>query len=112
MWILDPKAGLISIIQSDRDASILVCRARTPGSLKAVFGDELDGRDYAYRAFLPRTLVAEVIATRLLHLSYGNVKGAIPREKSALAHAFHEVWEIFARLQPWPPYARRSPRKA
>ncbi|CAE6740018.1 hypothetical protein R75465_02226 [Paraburkholderia aspalathi] len=116
MWILDPRAGLISIIASDRDPSVLVCRARTPGSLKTVFGDgteevELDGRDYAYRAFLPREFVAETIATRLLTLDYFNVKGAIPREKRSLAHAFHDVWEIFARLQPWPPYSRRTPRK-
>ena len=116
MWILDPRAGLISIIASDRDPSVLVCRARTQGSLKAVFGAdteevELDGHDYAYRAFLTRGFVAETIATRLLTLDYFNVKGAIPREKRSLAHAFHDVWEIFSRLQPWPPYSRRTPRK-
>lgn len=113
MWILDPKAGLISIIASDRDPEILVCRARTPASLKIVFGPEtqeieMDGRDYAYRAFLPRTLVAEVLAKRLLTLDYFNVKGAISPQNKALKHAFSDTWHTFAELQPWPPYARRA----
>ncbi|NYH24662.1 hypothetical protein [Paraburkholderia bryophila] len=117
MWLLDPKAGLISIIASDRDANVLVCRARTAGSLRMVFGAdteevELDGRDYAYRAFIDRRTVGAVIAGRLMNLSYTNVKGSIDPQNHALHDAFMETWHTFARIGDRPPYARRSQRKA
>jgi hypothetical protein len=114
MWLLDPKAGLISIIVSDRP-EMLVCRARTAGSLKMVFGDateevELDGRDYAYRAFIDRRTVSAVIAERLLNLSYTNVKGSIDPKNHKLHDAFMETWHTFARIGDRPPYSRIKPK--
>jgi hypothetical protein len=116
MWILCPQAGLISIIASDRDDDMLVCRARNAGVLKTVFGPdtdevELDGRDYAYRAFLPRSTVSAVIAERLLNLSYGNVKGAIDPKNHVLHDAFLKVWHVFERIGDRPAYSHRQTSK-
>ena len=116
MWILCPRAGLISIIASDRDKNLLVCRARTAGSLKMMFGAdteeiELDGRDYAYRAFVDRRTVGAVIAGRLMNLKYTNVKGSIDPDNHALHDAFMTTWHTFAALQSPPPYSRRTSRK-
>jgi hypothetical protein len=115
MWIIDPLAGLVSVIASDVDENVLVCRSRTPGTLKKVFGEGteeviLDGRDYAVRAYLPRSTVAAVIAERLLNVEYTNCKGAVDPKDHALHDAMLATWHAFAKTQPWPPYAKRTLR--
>jgi hypothetical protein len=112
MWLL-MNDSFLSVIASDKDPDLLVVRARRTGDLQQVFGPDIDvtspeGRDYRYRAFLPRQLVAEVIAKRLLETTYTNVKGSV--EDPYLHEAYVEIWGVLEALQEIPAY-RTTPRK-
>lgn len=111
MWLL-MNDSFLSVIASDHDPKLLVVRARRTGDLQEVFGTdvetvELTGRDYRYRAFLPRQRVAEVIANRLLATSYTNVKGSV--QDPHLHDSYMEIWHVLESLQQIPAY-RTSPR--
>jgi len=106
MWILQ-NDSFLSVIASDKDASLLVVRARRTGDLQQVFGNDIEvveipGRDYRYRAFLKRELVAEVMAARIMAIDYTNVKGSV--KDPALHDAMYGVWHVMEKLQEIAPY--------
>ena len=107
MWICLSDAFL-SIVNSDRDPTVLMVRARRRGDIEAVFGPSVEvttlpQRDYQFRAFIRRDIVGTVIAQALMEIDYCNFKGSV-RDKN-LAHSYHEVWDIMQELQPTAPYA-------
>ena len=100
MWICLNDA-YFSIVASDVDTSVLNVRARRAGDLEKYFpGTEVHrwrNRDYAYRAFVPRTQVAEVIGQSLSSIAYTNFKNSV--EDTQLHDAYLDVWASLANLQ-------------
>lgn len=111
MWICFNDAFL-SIVSDPASADNLLVRARRHGDIEAVFGNTvtvvtLPGRDYQFRASIPRAVVSHVVAASLRDIDYGNFKNSV---KDANLHdAYASVWGVMASLQEIPPY-RRSPR--
>jgi hypothetical protein len=110
MWLL-ANDSFLSVIASDKDSNLLVVRARRTGDLEQVFGNDIDvieipGRDYRYRAFLARSFVAEVMATRIMNIDYTNVKGSV--KDPALHDAMMDVWGVLEKLQEIPAYRTKA----
>ncbi|MFL9964715.1 hypothetical protein PQR02_27360 [Paraburkholderia sediminicola] len=112
MWICLNNAFL-SIVAYPADAATLPVRARRAGDIEAVFGADVEvvtlpGRDYQFRAFLPRQIVADTIAQNVLDISYPNFKNSVTDD--ALHGAYAKVWAyVFStsapRALPAPPAA-------
>lgn len=112
MWICLNNAFL-SIVEpkpAERKAlgDVLLVRARRPGDIEVLFGkaftvEKRPERDYLFRAFVPRDLVAAAIAQKVTAISYGNFKNSVVNK--ALHDAYASVWSIMARLQKTRPYS-------
>lgn len=72
-------------IFDDDGRRYLSVRSRSRADLTAFFGDRQQeqvmtpDRDYACRAFVPRSLVAEILAERVTATDYDNFKDSLPR---------------------------------
>lgn len=112
MWLILPKKGFLSIVDASDEPGTLLVRARREGDIEAVFPAakvvKSPGRDYLYRAGIPRGDVAAVLAAAVLDLDYPNVKGAC--DDPALHGAMADCWHVLADLQEYAPY-RHEPRK-
>lgn len=108
MWICKNNA-FVSIVQPKGDAANLLCRARVAGHLEAVFPgckvQRTPGRDYLFRALLPRERVAATVAQHLMSVEYPNFKNSV--RDSLLHRAYARVWGVMADLQPIRPYATK-----
>lgn len=106
MWICCNDAFL-SIVHKECGPDELLVRARRPGDIEKVFPEakvkKSPGTDYLFRAVLPRALVAEAVAQRLMAVDYDNFKGSTKDRR--LHDAYSAFWGIHARLQPTPPYS-------
>jgi hypothetical protein len=112
MWICLNQAFL-SIVSNPADKATLLVRARRVGDLEHVFGADtvvttIPGRDYQFRAFLPREQVGRVIAANVEMISYPNFKSSV--KDDSLHDAYMAIWHVMADLQPTAPYAD-APRK-
>lgn len=107
MWICLSDAFL-SIVEPAPGSDTLLVRARREGDIERVFADakvtKTPGRDYLFRASLPRAQVAGVISHHVAGIDYGNFKDSVKNNK--LHDAFAGFWSIMSRLQPIPPYSR------
>ena len=106
MWVCLNNAFL-SIVNSDRDPTVLMIRARRQGDLEAIFGPSIEvvtipGRDYQFRAFIRRDIVANVIGQSLMEINYVNFKDSV--KDRPLHDAYFEIWRSMADLQEIPPY--------
>jgi hypothetical protein len=109
MWICANNAFL-SIVNSDRDPSVLMVRARRRGDIEAVFGPSVEvttipGRDYQFRAFIKREIVGQVIAAALVNIDYENFKGST--KDRHLHDAYMQIWHVMEELQEIPAYGHR-----
>lgn len=115
MWICLNKSFL-SIVEpaaEERElhGDVLLVRARRPNDIQAVFGkavkvEKRPERDYLFRTFLPRQLVASTIAAEVAAIDYGNFKNSVKNDK--LHDAFARIWSVMAALQPTRPYSGKS----
>lgn len=109
MWLM-LNTGFLSIVQpSDRDLAqfapagddLLLVRARARGHIEAAFPAaevlEVKGRDYLFRAFVPRAQVAAKAAELVTAIDYGNFKDSVPDR--ALHDAYADCWSVFYRYQ-------------
>lgn len=108
MWLFT-SFGMLSIVQSATDKSQLVVRSREPGVVEHLFPQakvtQTAGRDYLYRAYLPRQQVADRVAQYVLDLAYGNFKDSIPMSKELYHDVCFKVWSNMAAIQPYAPYS-------
>ncbi len=111
MWILLNNAWL-SIVEAPpqkRGPAKLVVRARMKGDIERVFPRakviETPRRDYRWRAFLPREVVADAIAKRITGIRYRNFKDSVRHRKRH--DAYLRVWSIGAGLQDDETHPRR-----
>lgn len=115
MWICLNDA-FFSIVTAPGQPDHLLVRARRQGDLQRVFPghavQRTPGRDYLYRATIPRMDVANALAEEVFGLAYPNFKNSVREPR--LHDAYARVWGIMADLQALPPYAterRRPPRQ-
>jgi hypothetical protein len=117
MWICLNNAFL-SIVKpaandpSAQDGDFLLVRARVKGHIEASFPaavvTTVAGRDYQFRAYVDRKLVADIIAMSVEEIDYGNFKNSV--RNRPLHDAYARVWGVMADLQEIPPYGT-APRK-
>ncbi|WP_176058111.1 hypothetical protein [Paraburkholderia sp. BCC1876] len=102
--------SFLSVVASDKDPKVLNVRARRVGDIEAVFGKTypvvtLPARDYAFRAFIPRDVVANVVAAKLAATDYTNFKDSVADHH--LHEAYARTWSTMAALQECPPYSTK-----
>ncbi|GAB2875418.1 hypothetical protein GCM10027093_08540 [Paraburkholderia jirisanensis] len=108
MWICQNQAFL-SIVASKDPASLSV-RARRKGDIEEVFGTKyevfvLPGRDYGFRALIPREVVGVAIAESISKIDYSNFKDSVA--DAALHDAYMRVWNVMEKLQEIPAYSTK-----
>ncbi len=107
MWICFSDAFL-SIVEPVAGSDTLRVRARRRGDIERVFPtakvSRTPGRDYLYRAELPRDQVSQVIAQHVAGIDYGNFKDSVPDKK--LHDSYARFWGVMANLQEIRPYSR------
>lgn len=112
MWICLSDAFL-SIVEPAPGSDTLLVRARRDGDIERVFADakvtKTPGRDYLFRALIPREQVASVIGQHVAGIGYQNFKSSVSDKR--LYDAFAGFWSIMSRLQPIPPYSRGRGRQ-
>lgn len=109
MWAFTSEAFL-SIVQHKQNPAMLVVRSRRPGHIQKMFPDAevatLDGRDYQFRAELPREVVAERMFQYVMEMTATNFKDSV---KDKVYHdACYGVWSCMERIQPYPAYSLYS----
>lgn len=113
MWLMFNDAFL-SIVDKAKQKGCLMVRARRPGDIERVFPGakvaESFGTDYRYRAEIPRPIVANAVAARVLGIDYDNFKGST--KDKPLHDAYMRVWSNMERLQPGGSYAREDGHRA
>lgn len=107
MWLF-LKSGFYSVVTVPGKPELLRVRARRAGDIERLFPQadvkRTPGRDYLYRAELPRAQVAAAIAENITAISAPNFKDSVT---DPLLHAaYSDVWARMARLQSPPPYSR------
>lgn len=103
MWIC-LSSGFFSIVANKGDDRLVV-RARRQGDIERVFGVGgvwSPGRDYAYRVFLERDVVASVVMCCVLGITATNFKDSV--KDPALHAAYSATWSVLGRLQVGGPY--------
>ncbi len=84
-------------------AAQLLVRARRKSDIKQVFPGhpikETRHTDYRYRTTVPRYVVADTIANRILAIDYDNFKNSV--EDHDLHAAYARVWGIMYALVTW-----------
>ena len=106
MWLFASNAFL-SIVQDPSDTNTLIVRARREGDIETLFPDaeviRRPERDYLFRAFISREVVAKAAADYVMGLTYTNFKNSV-RDRD-YHHACTSVWHTMADLQETPPYS-------
>lgn len=117
MWLCQNKSFLSVVAPSPNDpkaaaGDVLLVRARVKGHINNVFpaAEEIEvlGRDYQFRAYIPRAEVATAIAAAVTAIDYPNFKNSV--QDHELHKAYADVWGVMAKMQEFPPYQTR-PRK-
>ncbi|EDY2030009.1 hypothetical protein GTB64_004451 [Salmonella enterica] len=111
MWFFGSEAFL-SVVQHHTNPAILVVRARRPGHIEKMFPDvevlTHDGRDYQFRAELPREVVAARMQQYVMEMTATNFKNSV---KDKVYHdACFGVWSCMEKIQPLPAYSLYSGR--
>jgi hypothetical protein len=93
MWIFLNNAFL-SIVSDKDNPDNLIVRARHHGDIRRIFPRAkvviTPEADYRYRARVPRTLVAEKIASQVVGINYTNFKASVTDESRQMAYL--QVW--------------------
>lgn len=94
----DLKADLTA---EERANDPLLVRARRPADIIRVFKTanviRKPGRDYAFRAYIPRYVVANAIQERVACIDYGNFKDTVTED--ARHDAYLDVWSTMHAYQ-------------
>jgi hypothetical protein len=95
------NVGFLSIIQDFRDPDTLIVRARFPEHIRNLFPvarvTKTAGRDYLYRALLPRQEVADMLKKYTEEMDYTNFKDSV--DEPIYQRSCSEVWGVMRRYQ-------------
>jgi len=94
MWIFLPESFVSIVRKPDQVPGFLTVRARVAGDINRLFpGAEVStdgGTDYQFRANVPATEVAAVVADRITGIPYANFKAAVTEADRESVYA--RVW--------------------
>lgn len=117
MWVIN-KSGFFSVVQHNKDAGVLMIRARVVDDLVRAFPDdidkivELETADYRYRISLPRLDVEQWMLDELDDVTYtSHAKEEMAKGKPGRYSAYMNVWSVLGDLQPGGPYGHRALRQ-
>ena len=100
MWIFMSNSFL-SIVAMPNDKNMLCVRARAPKDIHAVFPNvkitKTPMRDYMYRAFINRMIVADAIAAEVEGITATNFKDSV--KDTARHGAYFNVWSAMMKYQ-------------
>lgn len=101
MWIFLNDAFYSIVDYTNGQGPNLVVRARFKGDINRTFPDveeiHLPGRDYAWRAEIPRDLVAKAMHDAVMDINYKNFKDSV--EEDYRHDAYADVWHCMYRAQ-------------
>lgn len=112
MWIFLNNAFLSVVAPPGLPPDSVLVRARRKGDIERAFAPlasvghlvkQTPHRDYAFRAEVPRSMFADVMAHHARSISYGNFKSSI--RDARLHDAASRVWGVMATLQETAPYS-------
>ena len=109
MWIFLNDSFLSVVVPLPTDVpadlqgqDVLCVRARQRGDIRRVFPGakevELPNRDYAFRSYIPRDVVADALAKQVQRLTATNFKDSVKEESRH--DAYLDVWLTMCRFQP------------
>lgn len=102
MWIF-LSDSMLSIVEDFNDPEMLLVRARIKGDIENVFPDAVVdsdvGKDYKFRASIPRKTVVEAITNRINSIDYFNFKSSVDIYDYERSNAYHDVWTSMLRYQ-------------
>lgn len=96
MWIFLNNAFYSIVDYSNGKGPNLMVRARFKGDINRTFADvkevHLPGRDYAWRAEVPRATVAKAMHDAVMNIDYSNFKDSVAEDWRHDAYA--DVWQV------------------
>lgn len=100
MWAMLPDSFLSIVADHDpKRQKTLTVRSRQKGDIENMFPRarvyHTPERDYAYRAYIPRAVVAEAIHDHIMGITYTNFKNTV--RDQARHDAYLEVWNTMFR---------------
>ena len=103
MWIF-MSGAFLSIVQHKDDPAYFAVRARSKADIGRVFVNAVvhstPNADYAYRTFLKKQVVADVIQSTILNdIDYTNFKNSVPLDESDRHNAYLSCWTAMNRFQ-------------
>lgn len=107
MWLY-LQDSFLSIVQDKDHPEHLHVRGRFAGDIERVFGPvmgkalkvrQVKPADYKFRATVPRALVAQVVASRLMDIHYEGFKEGIAGVDPARHSTYMRVWSIMCDAQ-------------
>jgi|TARA_R100001163_G_scaffold65755_1_gene64537 hypothetical protein len=100
MWVL-MNDSFLSIVQDKDQEDIYLVRSRRFEDIEVIFGQGYEiyeglGRDYRFRSFIPKTIVADAIHQRLLNIDYDNFKNSVIDDDrhDAYLEVWHDLWYL------------------
>ncbi len=101
MWIFLNDAFYSVVDYTNGQGPNLMVRARFKGDINRTFPDveevHLPGRDYAWRAEIPRERVAKAMHDAVMDINYKNFKDSVAEDWRHDAYA--DVWHCMYRAQ-------------
>lgn len=94
--------SFVSAVQDRNNPDQLCVRARIKGDLETLFGTdtpvlETHDSDYRFRAFMPKSVVADVVAKNIQNIEYDNFKNSVTDHDRH--DAYLDVWTAMYRYQ-------------
>lgn len=104
MWIA-MNDSFLSVVQDRNDPDGAVVRARVREDLHTVFDTvnfeapviETEDSDYRFRVFVPKSVVAGIIAARINDIDYDNFKNSV--EEDFRHDAYVNIWRAMNQVQ-------------
>ena len=100
MWVFLSNS-MLSIVNKPGDNDVLTVRARAKGDIERIFPDAKvetnKGTDYAYRARIPRDVVAAAMFDATKDITYANFKGSV--KENDRHDAYMDAWHAMMRFQ-------------
>jgi hypothetical protein len=94
--------AFLSVVNHRTDQNLLVVRARRREHLTKVFGpsatiEVTPDRDYKYRTIADRKKVADIVASRIQNIDYGNFKDSVRSDD--LHDLYARFWSLHHHYQ-------------
>ena len=102
MWVI-MNQSYFSVVKDRNKENHLLVRARVQGDIERLFPKVQvlvnAGRDYKYRASIPKWVVSKRMKEKIEEIDYDNFKNSIPVEDVFRHDVYFDVWAKLMQLQ-------------